>query len=177
MKDDFSGLKLTWLLLVVAAGLLMAMSLSAPPAHESEPAGGDPSPTAALPPRPTFTPTPIPTSTPTPVPSPTPTAIPTATNTPIPPYFARIQLLVGPEWEGAWTVVQWPGADGIWHDIDGWSGEVSNGSVRWWVAPRHLGSSPFRWQIYAMKDGEALFTSEEFGLPKSGTEIVKVDLR
>ena len=66
-----------------------------------------------LPPRPTVVPTPV----------------PTATAAPSGPRGARIRLTANPHLGTIWSVVQWQGGDGVWHDVEGWRGEVNRGVV------------------------------------------------
>lgn len=118
------------------------------------------SPAQGLPPRPTLTPTATP---------PTPTPQPTTRR-----QKARIQL-VAPAYTGAWSVVQWQGADGTWHDVEGWQGTIDEGRKRWVVLPKDYGpGSPYRWVILAEKSGPVLAVSEEFDLPGADGELIEV---
>lgn len=87
-----------------------------------------------------------------------------------------------------WSVVQWQGASGEWHDVDGWRGEIVNGSKRWWVDEKDFGKGPYRWAVYQKQgnvgdsEGEdsiyqreaALWaTSKPFHLPtQTGSSLV-----
>ncbi len=113
-----------------------------------------------LPPRPTLTPTSTPAPTSTPV-SPAPN-------------LARILLVAGSAYEGAWTVVQWQDKPGEWHDVEDWQGEVRNGWIRWRVAPKDWNTGPFRWQVYDKADGTLLASTASFTLPTGPYGIVWV---
>jgi hypothetical protein len=77
-----------------------------------------------------------------------------------------IELHVRPAQAGLWTIVQWQDSAGDWHDIEGWSGTLDEGSKRvWWVAPAAFGTGPFRWTVYQSQGGQLLATSESFYLP------------
>ncbi|MFZ1752086.1 MAG: hypothetical protein WAU10_00005, partial [Caldilineaceae bacterium] len=78
---------------------------------------------------------------------PRPTLTPTVEN------LARILLVAGPAYEGAWTVVQWQDKPGKWHDVEGWQGHVRNGWIRWRVAPKDWQTGPFRWLLYDQAGG------------------------
>lgn len=108
---------------------------------------------AALPPRPTLTPTAVPL-----------------------PNLATIVLYAGPGYDGAWTVVQWQGGDGVWHDVTGWRGHVRGGQVRWQVAEKDFGTGPFRWLVYDKKGGVLRAMSAVFSLPTSGSQTVTVQV-
>ncbi len=70
----------------------------------------------ALPPRPTLTPPSAPTVEPTPAPTTTPVAQPAQTPLPV---QATLLFYAGPGYDDVWTVVQWQGTDGVWHDVTG----------------------------------------------------------
>jgi len=112
-----------------------------------------------LPPRPTLTPTPTPTPTP---------VIPAPVN------LARILLVAGSTYEGAWTVVQWQDKPGVWHDVEGWQGHVRNGWIRWRVATKDWGTGPFRWLVYDKAGGTLLASTASFTLPTGPYGIVWV---
>jgi hypothetical protein len=111
--------------------------------------------------------------------TPMPSRPATATPRPRPttaPEGAAIILQVQPT-EAApqlWTVVQWQGGDGAWHDVEGWRGAPdSAGQVRWWVAPYNSSRAEFRWVIYAGAQLETvLAVSETFALPKEPAETI-----
>lgn len=109
-----------------------------------------------LPPRPALTPTP----TPTPV-SPAPN-------------LARILLVAGSAYEGAWTVVQWQDKPGEWHDVEDWQGHVRNGWIRWRAAQKDWGTGPFRWEVYDSAGGTLLASTANFDLPTGAYGIVWV---
>lgn len=91
---------------------------------------------------------------------------PRPTLTPTPENLARILLVGGSAYEGAWTVVQWQDKPGMWHDVEGWQGHVRNGWIRWRVAQKDWGSGPFRWLVYDKPEGTLLATTTAFTLPK-----------
>lgn len=109
---------------------------------------------AALPPRPTLTPS---------VQS-------------LPESLARIVLYAGPGYEGAWTLVQWQGGDGVWHDVTGWQGRVTNGQVRWRVAEKDFNTGPFRWVVYDKMGGKAQAVSASFRLPASDNQTLTIEV-
>lgn len=76
---------------------------------------------------------------------------------------------------GVWTAVQWQDPNtGMWHLVEGWQGTLDlDGSQTWWVGTEILGKGPFRWVIYAEKEGEELAVSSSFNLPeKSGQTVL-----
>ncbi|MCB0195435.1 MAG: hypothetical protein KDJ65_26035 [Anaerolineae bacterium] len=89
------------------------------------------------------------------------------------PVGAYIVLQVGAAPAGAWGVVQWLGADGNWHDVEGWQGPVQV-SNRWWVAAKDFNTGPFRWAVNSGPGGEQLGTSESFTLPQFPNETLSV---
>jgi len=106
---------------------------------------------AALPPRPTLTPTSAPV-----------------------PNLAVIVFHAGVVYDGAWTVVQWQGSDGLWHDVTGWQAHVRIGQVRWRVAEKDFNTGPFRWLIYDKMDGDVQAVSPDFTLPDSPMHVLQV---
>ncbi|MDA0244171.1 MAG: hypothetical protein OT477_12200 [Chloroflexi bacterium] len=124
-----------------------------------------------LPERPTLTPTatllPINTPAPTPVATTIPSAeggliILDASSAPIP--LAQNK-----------TIVQWQNEAGDWFDVTGWQGELNQQKqVVWWVAPQHLGQSPFRWLIF--RENNQVLTSPSFTLPTSGGQIIRLQV-
>jgi hypothetical protein len=77
-------------------------------------------------------------------------------------------------WETPWTAVEWQDGEGNWHTVEGWQGNFDHalpegdrhfGLKTWWVAPRDLGTGPFRWVVYAEGGGAYLARSEAFALP------------
>lgn len=133
-----------------------------------------------LPPRPTVQPTA------TPVP---PTAVPVPPiATPVPPTevpvpstsSASIQLWPEPALPGLWTVVQWQGGDGKWHDVEGWIGGLNRGHyVSWKVTASHFGRGPYRWVVYdeGGGGGERVGVSKTFNLPSERKEVVKITVQ
>ena len=82
--------------------------------------------------------------------------------------------MAGAAYEDAWTVVQWQGADGVWHDVEGWQGHVRNGWICWRVAPKDWGTGPFRWQVYDQAGGALLAKTASFTLPNGEYETVSL---
>lgn len=78
--------------------------------------------------------------------------------------------------EGVWTAVQWQDPyTGKWHLVEGWQGTLEwDGSQTWWVGSADLGTGPFRWVIYAEKEGDELVISDSFNLPKKPGQTVLV---
>ena len=64
------------------------------------------------------------------------------------PTVAHLSLEVTPTQQRYWSVVQWQDAQGAWHDVTGWRGDVVNGSIHWWVDEKDFGKGPFRWAVY-----------------------------
>ena len=122
---------------------------------------------AALPPRPTLMPMPAPAATPTPVAQP---ALTPAQET------LLLYLSAGPAYDGAWTVVQWQGGDGVWHDVEGWRVHMRGGQVYWRVAEKDFGTGPFRWVVYDKEGGRLLAMSASFTLPTSDSQTVTVQV-
>lgn len=122
-------------------------------------------PVNALPPRPT----PAVTPTPTPTPHPRPPR-------PEPEPLSHIRLTVTPARPGLWTVVEWQGGDGVWHQVAGWQGTAAAGRQRWAVAPRHFGQGPFRWVVYAAPGGAPLAVSAPFTLPATPNQEFLISL-
>ena len=78
----------------------------------------------------------------------------------------------------AWTVVQWKDALGNWHDVDGWRGEFDPDGYKTWRFPRqHFGTGPFRWQVFASRDGALWGSSEPFQLPDGPDQTLGVAVR
>ena len=87
--------------------------------------------------------------------------------------------------EDLWVVVQWyDPSTGIWHDVDGWQGsfEAIQQAEDWmgmkelWLADVHLGTGPYRWQVFEKDSNHLLSTSEEFYLPARGGDLMAVDM-
>ncbi len=77
---------------------------------------------------------------------------------------------------GAWTVVQWRGGTGHWHDVEGWRGQAQNGTIAWTVEEKDFGSGPFRWVVYQPQTGRTIGASNPFYLPGAGeTRTISVD--
>ena len=64
------------------------------------------------------------------------------------PTVAHLSLVVTPTQPRYWSVVQWQDAQGAWHDVTGWRGDVVDGSIHWWVEEKDFGKGPFRWAVY-----------------------------
>jgi hypothetical protein len=129
---------------------------------------------AQLPPRPTLTPTPIPaTATPTATAIVMPSVTPTAVVVEQP---ARIRLVVDAQYDGAWSLVQWQGGQGDWHDVGGWLGEIENGQVQWRVLPKDYDTGPFRWIVLDQPGGKVLAVSASFTLPNAEKPLMVVTL-
>lgn len=77
---------------------------------------------------------------------------------------------------GVWTVVQWQDVNGDWHDVDGWRGEATSGSVVWWVARKDFWTGPSRWMAYQSNGGAGFSTSAPFTLPASMHQRLLVTL-
>lgn len=87
-------------------------------------------------------------------------------------------------WQSLWTVVQWYDADGNWHVVDGWQGNLDTieqkeagwvGQKEWWAGAEILGSGPYRWLVYR-QDGQLLATSDAFALPDVPGGLIIVEL-
>lgn len=116
---------------------------------------------------------------------PRPTVVPTATTQPaVVPDSAfvggTIRLSLADETmptAGLWTAIQWQDANDGWHTVEGWQGAFDPlGVVIWWVAPRDLGTGPFRWQLFTAEDGDLLANSDPFTLPASTAQMVLVEV-
>jgi hypothetical protein len=84
-----------------------------------------------------------------------------------------IILYVHTSQTGLASVVQWEDGLGNWHDVDGWRSELTWLTSYvffqpWWVAPKDLGTGPFRWLIYNPKTGKTVGTTNSFYLPMGG---------
>ena len=122
-------------------------------------------PVNALPPRPT----------PAVTPTPTPTRLPRPPR-PEPEPLSHIRLAVTPARPDLWTVVEWQGGDGVWHEVTGWQGTAAAGRQRWAVAPRNFGQGPFRWLVYAAPGGAPLAASAPFTLPATPNQELLISL-
>jgi hypothetical protein len=92
-------------------------------------------------------------------------------------------------WQDMWTGVQWQDDQGVWHDVEGWQGELDFvdlgendeivGKKSWWVSEADLGKGPFRWMVYHGKEGFPIATSESFLLPSSAgtTSLISISLQ
>jgi len=113
--------------------------------------------------------------------NPTPTPI-----TPLPPPqtdYSKVRVndgahieLRADESQGLWAVVQWQDSAGNWRDVEGWRGNITTGSVVWWVSPRDFGEGPFRWAVYRGQGGASLTFSDSFDLPSSAGQTTRIDV-
>lgn len=110
-----------------------------------------------------------------------PRPVPTATPAPKAISGAKIMLQteglpVGST--GVWTAVQWQDPNtGLWHLVEGWQGTLDlDGSQTWWVGAEILGKGPFRWVIYAEKEGEELAVSSSFNLPEKSGQTRQIEI-
>jgi len=102
-------------------------------------------------------------------PRPMPTPVPVSKSTTL--RGAHIVLQTQPD---VWSVVQWQDVNGDWHDVDGWRGSATNGTVEWWMAQKDFGTGPFRWTVYQSDGGEIVAASESFYLPASANETLVI---
>lgn len=140
---------------VMAAAVALLLSIAATPAA------------ANLPPRPT----PAVTLTPTPTPQPSGREVPAYEP------LGHIRLAVTPASAGLWAVVQWQGADGVWHAVAGWQGALAESGQRWAVEQRNFGEGPFRWVVYDRAGGKELASSAPFALPAADGEEVRSEVQ
>ena len=107
-------------------------------------------------------------------PRPTPRATPTAQAS-LPGASIALRVLSAPT--GLWTKVQWQDGWGDWHDVEGWQGTLDTADEKvWWVAPKDFGGGPYRWAIYASRDGPSLGASDPFYLPEADGLSVRVSI-
>ncbi len=110
----------------------------------------------------------------------TATATPTPTRVRSGNYRGQVHLSVGASADGAtaptgaWGVVQWVDGQGVWHDIDGWTGAVGPEGTNLWVEPKDFGTGPFRWCLYDTQGGALTGISDLFYLPERASEPVQV---
>jgi hypothetical protein len=79
----------------------------------------------------------------------------------------------------AWTVVQWQDGLGVWHDVDGWRGDLDDGDgdqKLWAVLGKNFGQGPFRWVVYEKRDGKEWGVSASFFLPRFPGDKVEVSV-
>lgn len=75
----------------------------------------------------------------------------------------------------AWTVMQWQDALGGWHDVEGWRGEFDADGYKTWRFPeQHFGTGPFRWQVFAKRDGALWAVSAPFDLPDGRDQTLAI---
>jgi hypothetical protein len=168
----FVAVALTFLLTGLYTGY--AYSPLPPPEDEEWDVFGIPIVTRPLPTRLAPTVTPVPTSVPTPMPT---------QDISLPIFVSPLQVAkqrmeksakeIGAGLElrtsGSYACVQWLDGLGNWHDVEGWCGQIEKEPVTWYVAPRDMGTGPFRWLV----DGRA---SEPFMLPSQHGERVVVSV-
>jgi hypothetical protein len=92
---------------------------------------------------------------------------------------STITLLAPGAPAGAWVDVQWQGAAGNWHHVDGWQGTIEIPPVaghpfkQWVVFSDQFGRGPFRWVVYTQQGGPVWATSPSFTLPdRPATDVV-----
>ena len=92
------------------------------------------------------------------------------------PLVAPLILSTDPNRSDLWSVVQWQGAAGNWHDVAGWRGVVDKGRTIWWVEQKDFGKGPFRWVIQQGEDGPVVATSALFTLPSQPQQALVVEV-
>ncbi len=119
-----------------------------------------PSAQAVLPPRPTVT-----------APSPNNGSNDSDGSSVVVPTVELLSLRVSPADQRYWSIVQWQDAQGRWNDVKGWRGDVTGGSIRWWVEERDFGKGPFRWLVFSHEGGTLLAMSHSFNLPTQSQPV------
>lgn len=92
------------------------------------------------------------------------------------PLVAPLILSTDPSRSDLWSVVQWQGAAGTWHDVAGWRGSVVKGRTIWWVEQKDFGKGPFRWVIQQGEGGPVVATSAPFTLPSQAKKALVVEV-
>jgi len=88
---------------------------------------------------------------------------------------AAIELQAPGAPASAWTVVQWGDPLGGWHDVEGWRGDLDEGQQKvWWVLSKDYNTGPFRWVVYAKRDGPVWSISPAFTLPGRDGQWLRV---
>jgi len=106
-----------------------------------------------------------------------PTSTPTRKPAARRPTGAHIVLQVDGTAARLWTIVQWMDAQGDWHDVTGWRGDLDDEHHKtWWVHPRDFGTGPFRWIVLEDPHGPMLAASAPFHLPTVSRETMRVDI-
>jgi hypothetical protein len=117
---------------------------------------------------------------PTPLPTPTSTSVPASSNSTA---SALIELRVPTASLNYYTAVQWLDAQGAWHTVDSWQGNLDDtlnkvdqtlAYKRWWVNAAQFGLKNFRWLVYDRPNGKLLITSQTFDLPTYNRQQVIV---
>lgn len=75
---------------------------------------------------------------------------------------------------GTWGMVQWQDANGDWHDVEGWGGQLENSQAVWWVSPQHYKTGPYRWVVYDVAGGTQVAVSDMFYLPGEHQAVISV---
>ncbi len=104
---------------------------------------------------------------------------PAPTSTPTPPSIRGAFLLLEttPSIPGRLSDLQWQDVFGGWHDVNGWRGETEpDGTKLWWVAPRDMGTGPFRWRLYDLDGEEVIAVSPAFHLPEATGATIVVEI-
>lgn len=75
--------------------------------------------------------------------------------------------------EKAWVSVQWLDGSAVWHNVEGWQGNIAKTKdnkpfQQWAVLNNAYGLGPFRWVVYAERGGKVWAVSPNFNLPKAG---------
>lgn len=96
---------------------------------------------------------------------------------PVRPLVAPLILSTNPNRSDLWSVVQWQGDAGNWHDVAGWRGVVDKGRTIWWVEQKDFGKGPFRWVIQQGEGGPVVATSAPFTLPSQLRKALIVEVR
>lgn len=99
---------------------------------------------------------------------------PRPTITPVPDTAPHGATIILQTQVNLWTVVQWQDTNNDWHDVEGWRGAATDGTVKWWVAQKDFGTGPFRWVVSKTKDEKIIATSQAFYLPSMANEIVSI---
>jgi hypothetical protein len=81
-------------------------------------------------------------------------------------------------WQQLWTVVEWVDAQGQWHLVEGWQGNLDEPYRKiWGVSEKDLGKGPFHWVVLDRQGGEVVGVSAPFYLPRAPNDSTIVHLR